>query len=262
MTSQQNRQINMPQQSKIKKLLRTVQQIIWPFIPLPLSLKRVIWHKLFFKKDSFVYKESQHGDVFSKIYSDNFWLSKGSRSGGGSLMSTTKTIREKLPLVWDEYGIKTVLDVPCGDYNWMKEVDKKNVVYTGGDIVEEVIAENNKKYSAQNVSFKVIDITKDELPEVDMIFCKDCLQHLSYEKIFMALRNFKRSKSKYLMTTSYRKTIYNWDIHDGDCRPLNLLKKPFSLPQPLMKIREKSYGIQVEGDKEMYLYKLDDIGDF
>jgi len=262
MTCQQNRQINRSPQSKIKKLFRAAQQVIWPLIPLPLGLKRAVWHKLFFSKDSFIYKNSHHGDVFSKIYGDNFWLSKESRSGGGSLISTTKTIREKLPQMWEEYGIKTFLDVPCGDYNWMKEVDKKDVVYIGGDIVEDVISQNSKKYSAQNVSFKVIDITKDELPAVDMIFCKDCLQHLSYEKILMALRNFKRSKSKYLLTTSYSKTLYNWDIHDGDCRPLNLLKKPFSLPQPLMKIREKSRGVQVDSDKEMYLYKLDDINNF
>jgi len=262
MTCQQNRQVNTSQQSKVKRLFRAAQQVIWPLIPLPLGLKRVIWHKLFFDKNSFIYKEQQHGDVFSKIYGDNFWLSKESRSGGGSLISTTKTIREKLPLLWEEYGIKTFLDAPCGDYNWMKEVEKRNIIYTGGDIVEEVIAQNNKKYSAQNVSFKVIDITKDELPAVDMIFCKDCLQHLSYEKIFMALSNFKRSKSKYLLTTSYSETLYNWDIHDGDCRPLNLLKKPFSLPQPLMKIREKSRGVQVDSDKEMYLYKLDDVNNF
>ncbi|MDR2592251.1 MAG: methyltransferase domain-containing protein [Chitinispirillales bacterium] len=238
---------------------RNLQQKIWPLIPLPLGLKRALWHKLFFKKNNFAYKDDDTKNVFSKIYTDNFWLSKESRSGGGSLISTTKTIREKLPVIWEQYGVKTFLDVPCGDYNWMKEVEKKNITYIGGDIVDKLVEQNNEKYSSGNVSFKVIDITKDEIPTVDMILCKDCLQHLSYEKIFKALRNFKNSKSKYLLTTSYSGTIYNWDILDGDCRPLNLRKKPFCLPEPIMKIREKSRGVQVDSDKDLYLYRIDDF---
>jgi hypothetical protein len=164
-----------------------------------------------------------------------------------------------LPALWEQYQIKTFLDVPCGDYNWMKEVPKENITYIGGDIVAEMINENNKRYSAENVSFKVIDITKDDLPAVDMIFCKDCLQHLSYENVFKALANFKKSNSKYLLTTSYPKTLFNWDIFSGDCRPLNLLKKPFCLPKPIAKIREKSSGIHIDSDKYIYLYRLKDL---
>ena len=227
---------------------------------MPMGLKRAVWHKLFFKKENFAYGRADN--VFSKIYADNFWLSKESRSGGGSLISTTKTIRKKLPELWERYGVKTFLDLPCGDYNWMKEVDKSGVAYIGGDIVEEAIERNNEKYAGESVSFRVINITKDALPAVDMIFCKDCLQHLSYESIFRALKNFKRSGSRYLLTTSYSKTLYNWDILDGDCRPLNLLKKPFGLPKPLEVISEKSRGVQVDSDKDMYLYNLEDIGEF
>ena len=248
--------------NKLKRFLRISKQVLWNLIPLPMSIKRVLWHKLLFNKEHFAYKNTD--DVFSKIYSDNFWLSKESRSGGGSLISATKTIREKLPELWKKYDIKTFLDVPCGDFNWIKEVDKTGITYIGGDIVGEMIEENSKKYSAENVSFKVIDITKDDLPQVDMIFCKDCLQHLSNEKIFLALRNFKKSKSRFLLTTSYSKTLYNWDILDGDCRPLNLLKKPFCLPKPMLIIREKSRGggWGVDNDKDMYLYDLNDIADF
>jgi hypothetical protein len=188
------------------------------------------------------------------------WDSNESRSGGGSQINSTQTIRAKLPLLWKKYNIKTFLDVPCGDYNWMKEVKKDNIVYIGGDIVRELTEQNNHNYKTENVSFKVIDITQDVLPTVDMIFCKDCLQHLSYENVFKALKNFKHSKSKYLLTTSYPLTLSNWDICDGDYRPLNLRKKPFNLPAPIEKVHEKSKGCKgVEKDKYMYLYKLEDI---
>jgi len=238
-------------------IVRIIKEVIRSFVRKYCPGLGRIRYILFFNKNNFVYKDTEN--VFSKIHTDNAWQFKESRSGGGSLISTTKTIREQLPILWKQYDVKTFLDIPCGDYNWMKEVEKKDIVYIGGDIVDKLIEQNNEKYSSENVSFKVIDLTKDEIPTVDMIFCKDCLQHLSYEKIFKALNNFKISKSKYLLITSYSATIYNWDILDGDYRPLNLRKKPFCLPKPIIKIREKSKGIDIESDKDLYLYKIADL---
>jgi len=138
--------------------------------------------------------------IFETIYNKNYWDSKESVSGPGSSLKTTQRIREALPDLWKKYDIKIFLDVPCGDFNWMKEVDKSGIQYIGADIVKPLIDENKKKYGAHNINFTVLDITKDALPKVDMIFCKDCLQHLSNENVFKALRNFKNSGSKYLFT--------------------------------------------------------------
>ncbi|MDR3128872.1 MAG: class I SAM-dependent methyltransferase, partial [Tannerellaceae bacterium] len=96
----------------------------------------------------------------------------------------------------------------------------------------------------------------DTLPKVDLIFCKDCLQHLSYKNVQAALDNFKKSGSKYLLVTSYPKTLKNYDIYDGDYHPLNLFRKPFHMTRPLLKIREKSKVPGVEKDKTMYLFPL------
>ena len=85
-----------------------------------------------------------------------------------------------------------MLDVPCGDFQRMQYIEL-NCKYLGGDIVPELIAENQKKYTSDKVSFVELDITKDEIPQVDLIFCKDCLQHLSYESVKKALKNFKKS---------------------------------------------------------------------
>jgi SAM-dependent methyltransferase len=203
------------------------------------------------------FKSKGHKDIFAQIYKQNLWGSKESGSGPGSQINTTKKIRKILPQIWKKYSIKTFLDIPCGDYNWMKEVDKTGIEYIGADIVKHVIANNNKTYKAPNACFKVLDATKDNLPKVDMIFCKDCLQHLSYENVWKVLRNFKRSGSKYLLVTSYPLTLKNWNILDGDHRPLNLQKAPFNLPKPQLKILEIKIYSQI--DKTMYLYKLDDL---
>jgi SAM-dependent methyltransferase len=213
-------------------------------------------HTYLHNKEDFLLKSSSK--VFNDIYTYNHWGSEKSKSGPGSTLEATISIRKKLPLLIERYSINSMLDVPCGDYLWMKEVEKK-CHYIGGDIVAEMVENNQKKYSTDKIEFKQIDITKDVLPEVDLIFCKDCLQHLSYANVKVALNNFKRSNSKYLLVTSYPKTWRNHDIYDGDYRSLNLFIKPFSLPKPLLSIREKSKSIGVEIDKTMYLYDLKSI---
>jgi hypothetical protein len=198
-------------------------------------------------------------NIFSHIYENNMWDSAESRSGPGSELSDTVMIRKALPLIWRKYNIKTFLDVPCGDFNWMKIVDKTDIEYIGGDIVDEIVASNNKSYKTEHIVFRQIDITKDLIPKVDMIFCRDCLIHLSYENITKALRNFARSGSKYLMLTSFPLTLKNHDISDGHFRELNLFRKPFNLPKKyLCKVKEKSRMFNGM-DRTMYLWDIGDI---
>lgn len=202
---------------------------------------------------------SSKEDVFEKIYDSNFWKGNESKSGPGSQIKSTESVRKNLPKLIEKYDIKSILDSPCGDYNWMKTVDKKGAKYIGGDIVPKIIKENNKKYKNENTSFEVVDITSSDIPKVDLIICRDCLQHLSQENVKKALKNFKDSGSKYLLVTNYPWTLENYDIKDGDFLTLNLCQKPFGLPsKPLEKIKETN----IRGnciDKYLYLYKLDDI---
>jgi SAM-dependent methyltransferase len=191
------------------------------------SVKRLIRSYLY-NKEAVLYSIVSNASVFSDIYTGKIaiWGQKESKSGGGSTLSATSLLRAQLPDIIDKFAVTSVLDVPCGDYNWMKTVPK-NFDYTGGDIVAEMVENNQKLHASERVKFQVIDITKDVLPAVDLIFCRECLQHLSNENVKKALINFKRSGAKYLLVTSYPKTWRNWDVYDGDCRPLNLRKAPF-----------------------------------
>ena len=72
--------------------------------------------------------------IFRKIYSTNEWGAKSSRSGPGSEIEMTTNIRRELPLLIEKYGIKSVVDIPCGDFNWMKEIVHLLPNYIGGDI--------------------------------------------------------------------------------------------------------------------------------
>ena len=178
--------------------------------------------------------------IFTDIYNENRWENKQSCSGAGSTLKNTETIRSKLPELLEEYHIHSILDIPCGDFNWIKEVNLDSISYIGADIVEKIIQINNESYSKENRKFVIIDILKDELPQVNLIFCRDLFIHFSYRDIFTAIENIKKSGSKYLLTTSNILGTKNFDILTGEWHPINLLIKPFSFPRPLKAVDEKS----------------------
>ena len=144
-------------------------------------------------------------NIFYQKYIQNSWKSKESVSGTGSELEITKVLREGLKTLVDKYNIKSMLDAPCGDFNWMKEFDLSNIEYIGGDIIYQLIEENKNKY---DLDFRVLDVTSDILPEVDLILVRDCLVHLSNENIFNFLTNLKNSKIKYLLVTSFTDKDY------------------------------------------------------
>lgn len=193
-------------------------------------------------------------NIFDTIYKLNTWGNSEAKSGPGSSVRYTKPLRKALPKMWKKYNVNTFLDAPCGDFNWIQLVNMDSINYIGCDIVDSVIDNNIKLYSRNNIQFHNLDITKDDLPKVDMILCKDCLQHLSNENVYKSLNNFKRSGSKYLLVTSYPLTHQNWDIKDGDYRPLNLFIEPFNLKFPLEEIKEGSSGGDI--DRTEYLIEL------
>jgi 2-polyprenyl-3-methyl-5-hydroxy-6-metoxy-1,4-benzoquinol methylase len=195
--------------------------------------------------------------VFTEIYESNSWTSSESRSGLGSELISTETIRKELPEVFKKFNIKSVLDIPCGDFNWMNNVDLKEVHYIGADIVENMIEDNKNNF--KDYEFKVLDITEDDLPEVDLIFARDILGHFDYENIEKTIKNIIRSGSKYLLTTSFTKWEYNVDIKNGDWRPINLMLKPF-LFKPIYLINENCFEADFQyNDKCLILFDLNKL---
>jgi hypothetical protein len=75
----------------------------------------------------------------------------------------------------------------------MRHLDLPVKNYIRADIFEDIISENNKKYGSGKNSFLTLDITSDDLPKVDIIFCRDCLPHLPNESIIAALKQIKKA---------------------------------------------------------------------
>jgi SAM-dependent methyltransferase len=169
---------------------------------------------------------------FTEIYRQNFWSSSESGSGEGSEFLYTKTLRSELPRIVEKYSIKTIVDAPCGDFNWMCHVlPKISVHYIGVDIVDNVIVRNRHKYEAVDIHFAVADICSDQLPECDLLIVRDCLFHLSYSDINRFLRNIAQVDYKYLLTTTYvndsKEEFENHDIATGAFRRIDLITGPF-----------------------------------
>ena len=173
---------------------------------------------------------------FTKIYQENHWNASESRSGEGSTQENTQNIRNELPKVLKKYKIKSMFDAPCGDFNWMKSITQGiSIKYIGGDIVKPMIEKNQADHGSNSISFLHLDLTKNTLPKVDLMFCRDCLFHLSYQDIALVLENFLNSQITYLITTSHaapnEPRIVNSNITTGDMRLLDLFSEPFSLTQ-------------------------------
>jgi hypothetical protein len=176
-------------------------------------------------------------DRFTQIYKINYWGSNESVSGRGSTLELTSNLRNKLPGLFNKFSIRSVFDGPCGDFNWMNYVvEKADIDYIGGDIVLPLIEANRSKYANNKVKFIKIDLTKDELPSTDLMICRDCLFHLSYEDTKLVLNNFVRSNISYLLTTTYENnnSFKNKDIITGHFRSIDLFSPPYNFPKEIL----------------------------
>ena len=168
-----------------------------------------------------------NAEVFSKIYKEDLWHGG---SGAGSKLENVKEYVEILQKYIDKPEIKTVLDLGCGDWQFSKFLDLSSVSYLGVDVVESVIESNSTSYSASNIKFISRDITTYELPKVDLIICKDVLQHLCNKDVVTTLVKIITSSKFSLITNDFNpENTENKDIDNGDYRCLDLTLSPFYL---------------------------------
>ena len=199
--------------------------------------------------------------IFDDIYHGGTFGGDESASGPGSSLAQTKALSEELTDLLQELGIRKIIDAPCGDFNWMSTFDLGSLSYLGVDIVDELIRRNMQKYGGKGRRFIVADIVKIILPSADLIFCRDCFVHLSNKDVMRAIRNFKKSGSLFLLTTTFPALKENTDMVTGrGWRPLNLVLPPFDLSTPIRLLNEEC--TEQDGkyaDKSLGLWLLRDI---
>jgi hypothetical protein len=183
--------------------------------------------------------------------------------GPGSTLDGSAAVRRALPALLRELRVRVLLDLPCGDFFWMREVDLAAAgveSYVGGDVVGDHVERNRRLHARPGVEFQRLDLTVDPLPRADLVLCRDCLVHLSFADVHRALANLRRSGSTFLLATTFPGRGVNADIETGLWRPLDLQAPPFALPRPLRVVDEEYYGAGGRfRDKSLGLWDLREI---
>lgn len=172
-------------------------------------------------------------NVFTDIYQNKKWGSIHP-NGFGSLTQNALNDISALQTVFKKYNIQSMYDAPCGTFSWIQEALPPSIQYTGIDIVKQQILHNRQHFPQH--SFIHADITSFSWsPPKDLIFCKECIQHLSEQDTLRFLQGVTNSQCRYLLITHFdvkhnsEQTVDKpeWDIHNGGYREQNLLLSPY-----------------------------------
>ncbi len=206
-------------------------------------------------------REFSVAERFTRVYDQNSFGAAESRSGSGSTLEQTAAVRQQLPSLLEKHQVRSLLDAPCGDCHWMSLLDWGRVRYHGVDVVEELIRYNQSRFSESGMNFSQADLCHDALPQVDLILCRDCWVHLTFRQIQTSLQNFRRSGSRYLLTTTFASRSANWDLPVGVIwRPLNLQLAPFHFPPPVdLLVEQCTEQGGKYSDKGLGLWRLNDL---
>ena len=205
---------------------------------MPANPRKAVRQLLHKREEKEFLRRASNEEIFSRIYQLNKWGDEDTRSGKGSNLSRTIELRKQLPLLVQRFDIRTLLDIPCGDFYWMKETRLELDAYIGADIVDSLVENNVRKFSTIKQQFRKLNLLNDKLPTADALLCRECLVHFSFRDIDQAIENIMQSNCGLLLTTSFPDIKHNEDILTGKHRPLNFRQPPFNWPTPKAELVE------------------------
>jgi len=213
-------------------------------------------------------------EVFTSIYQQNVWggaredFCSGSGTTAEAIVSAyVQTIFAKASE--EKFRGLSFVDLGCGDFRVGKQLLPLCSSYTGVDIVKPLIQNNQESYANDILHFVHLNIVEDELPQGDVCFLRQVLQHLSNQQIGAVLP--KLTQYRWVFITEHYPTENRWTKPNldktcgGDIRAYNnsgvfLEEPPFELPaEKLEQVLEVS-GTQLGERKDRgvirtFLYK-------
>jgi len=188
-------------------------------------------------------EEPDPGGLFTEIYRRSLWWGGGeSKSGVGSSLEWTQQIRSVLPGVIRHLDIRSMVDLSCGDWNWMKEIKNDLCDYTGIDVVKEAIDANGQKFADEKTrflyqgAFDFLRASPDKF--YDLGLCRHTFEHLPTPYTCKVLKEVKRVCHYALLTSSLQR-MENTDLPMQQLyRKVDLESDPYMdiLGQPLVKL--------------------------
>lgn len=192
--------------------------------------------------------------VFSEIHLTNAWGHAETVSGPGSSLENTATLRRALPSLVTRYGLKRVVDAPCGDFNWMK---------TTVDIFDEYTASISSRNSLPPITgSSVAPAFASNAPISRATICLRATSSSAATASYTcrpgsygmpSAHSGARALLHLLLSNNSREFEYQ-EIPTGGLRQIDS-KAAVQLPEPLETILEDNY----EG-RQICLWRLDEIG--
>lgn len=128
-------------------------------------------------------------EVFSKIYSEGMW---GVGSGSGSQDEFALPYADFVIAFARQQGIRSIVDIGCGDLRVGKKLIAAGFTYIGVDIVSDLIESHKRDFARPGVTFVCMDATEAVPPGADLCLIRQVLQHLSNSEIAQLLSNCKQ----------------------------------------------------------------------
>jgi SAM-dependent methyltransferase len=116
-------------------------------------------------------------------------------SGEGTEEAASQPYVDRIRGLITEHGIKTVLDIGCGDFRVGEKILHGTNIqgYIGVDVVPDLVRYNERRFRAvAGVQFLCLDAVKDELPAADLCLLRLVLQHLSNHQVQILLSKVAR----------------------------------------------------------------------
>jgi SAM-dependent methyltransferase len=154
--------------------------------------------------------------------------------GEGSFLKANEPVVRALQEWFTSYGIKSVVDVGCGDFHWMSGVDFTGMEYDGFDVVKKFVDALSCARGRQNIRFHHADAFKMKLPKADLYICKDVINHYT-EPEGLALMERIRAASRHFAAITFPgnrgPNVPKWKY-----RYIDFDAPPFSLGAPLASV--------------------------
>jgi hypothetical protein len=181
---------------------------------------------------------------FTDIYLNKTWC-KEHASGHGSLEVNVSDYAQELRGFCDAHKCKSFVDIPCGVYSWIASVTSE-MKYYGLDIVQELVAENQRQYPT--LDFRVHDLVNTTLPSdlhgCDVLHVKEVMIHLTSDQNLAVLRQIVACRPRFVVLSTFSESrcssnTRHTEGHPGRFHPVNLELVPFNLPPPLVRFKRE-----------------------
>ena len=193
-------------------------------------------------------------ESFSEIYEKHSWDGE-TRSGNGSDLANTQFLREDYQRFLKDEGIKSILDIGCGEFNWQQHLDFTGIDVIGIDIVSEVVETLTNKFPQFSFIHHDMVESAPDIQYSEVVFSRDVIQHLDIEDIRKFIRNSVKINEGFLILNHYPELTKNNEPLVKDqwrYRPINLFAEPFNFPRPYKTFRDS-------GNKVTSVWKTEDI---